>query len=767
MIRTSRAFCRAGLIALAAFAVACDSPSNPAAPQPPGAAVTLASLALDAETITAGETLEGTVTLTGAAPAGGVTVTLAADDPSASVPASLTVAAGATNGTFTIATSAVTIDTDATITATLSGASRTAALRVMPEPGVDPDGDGPIASIAAQHNDVIGGDKTTGMVTLRAPAPAGGVRLSLSSDDADVSVPSGLTIAAGATTGTFEIATEPVTAEKTARITVTVAAGARAARRAATAAASAVLTVTLLPEPAPETPAAPTLTGISPASGLQGASVDVTLTGTNFIDGATVAVSGAGLTVSAISVDSATIIAATFAIDAGAATGARDVTVTTASGTTDAVSFTIGNPAPTLTGLSPTSGIQGASVDVTLTGTAFIDGATVAISGSGVTVSDISVDNATTITATLAIAGGAATGARDVTVTTAGGTTGAQTFTVNAAAPTLTNISPDEGDRADTVAVTLTGTHFIDGDTTVAVSGADVTVSNVNVASSTSLTADVAIGGTTALGARNVTVTTPGGTSGAVSFTITQPSDTATFNYTGAQQDFVVPDGVTSVTIEASGAQGGAGGTADGGAGAHGGTVTATIDVTPGETLAVFVGGQGGAGGTNDSQPGPAGSNSGGGAEGGAGGDPSGGAGDGGGGGGGASDVRQGGTALADRVVVAGGGGGGGGADFDDGGAGGAGGDTTAAAGAAGTGLGPGAGGGGGTQAAGGVGGDGGGGDDGAAGESGSGGAGGNGEEASGGGGGGGGSSFATGSATSVTHQQGARAGHGVVIIRW
>src|SRR5262245_46565377 len=70
------------------------------------------------------------------------------------------------------------------------------------------------------------------------------------------------------------------------------------------------------------------------------------------------------------------------------------------------------------------------------------------------------------------------------------------------------------------------------------------------------------------------------------------------FDYTGAPEDFVVPDGVCEVTIDAFGAGGGEGdgdagkgepSPAPGGLGAR---ATATIEVTPGETLIVRVGGQ-------------------------------------------------------------------------------------------------------------------------------------------------------------------------------
>ena len=110
-------------------------------------------------------------------------------------------------------------------------------------------------------------------------------------------------------------------------------------------------------------------------------------------------------------------------------------------------------------------------------------------------------------------------GAANVTVTTSGGTSGAVTFTVNAAGPTLTSVSPSSGVRGNSVPVTLTGTNFIAG-ATVAVSNPNVTVSGVTVVSATQITATFAIAANATLGAANVTVTTSGGTSGAVTFTV-------------------------------------------------------------------------------------------------------------------------------------------------------------------------------------------------------------------------------------------------------
>jgi len=275
------------------------------------------------------------------------------------------------------------------------------------------------------------------------------------------------------------------------------------------------------PPPPPPPPPAPTLASVSPAFGVQATTVAVTLTGTNFISGATVAVSGANVTVSNVNVTSATSLTADFDIAAGAALGGRNVTVTTAGGTSSAQTFTINPPAPTLTNLSATTGVTGTTVSQTLTGTNFVAGATtVAVSGTNVTVSNVNVTSATSLTADFVIAAGAALGGRNVTVTTAGGTSGAQVFTINPPPPSLTDVDPAIGVRGTTVSVTLTGTNFVPGATTAAVSGADVAVSSVSVSSGNSLTVNFSIGSSAAIGDRNVTVTTAGGTSGPVTFTV-------------------------------------------------------------------------------------------------------------------------------------------------------------------------------------------------------------------------------------------------------
>jgi predicted hotdog family 3-hydroxylacyl-ACP dehydratase len=270
--------------------------------------------------------------------------------------------------------------------------------------------------------------------------------------------------------------------------------------------------------------AAPGITSISPSSGTQGQAVPVTITGVNFLAGATVTVSGTGVTAGSVVVVNPTSITATLMIASSASTGARNVTVTTSGGTSGSVAFTVNSAAPGITNISPSSGTQGQAVPVTITGVNFLAGATVNVSGTGVTAGNVAVVNATSITATLTIASSASTGAYNVTVTTSGGTSTSSTFTVNSLAPGVTNISPSSGTPGQAVPVTITGVNFLPG-ATVNVSGTRVTAGSVVVVNATSITATLTIASSAAAGAYSITVTTPAGTSNAVTFAVQSAFD--------------------------------------------------------------------------------------------------------------------------------------------------------------------------------------------------------------------------------------------------
>jgi hypothetical protein len=121
-----------------ALAIVAKSAAAPATPTPtpaptPAPAAAVASVSLNPNSVKGGASATGTVTLSAAAPANGAIVTLASSNPmAAAVPGSVTVAAGATTGTFTVTTTAVTANTSAVIFASFGGATGMATLTVTP-----------------------------------------------------------------------------------------------------------------------------------------------------------------------------------------------------------------------------------------------------------------------------------------------------------------------------------------------------------------------------------------------------------------------------------------------------------------------------------------------------------------------------------------------------------------------------------------------------------------------------------------------------------
>ncbi|PYU52073.1 MAG: hypothetical protein DMG48_06570 [Acidobacteria bacterium] len=183
--------------------------------------VTLSTLSLNPTTVTGGDSSTGTVTLSGPAPSGGAQVALSSNDTSvATVPSSVTVAAGATSATFTVSTSAVSASTTVTISASYAGVTKTASLTVNPTAPPTPT----LTSLTLSPTSVTGGNSSTGTVTLSGPAPSGGAQVALSSSDTSVAtVPSSVTVADGATSATFTVRTSAVSASTTVTISATFA----------------------------------------------------------------------------------------------------------------------------------------------------------------------------------------------------------------------------------------------------------------------------------------------------------------------------------------------------------------------------------------------------------------------------------------------------------------------------------------------------------------------------------------------------------------
>lgn len=255
----------------------------------------------------------------------------------------------------------------------------------------------------------------------------------------------------------------------------------------------------------------------SPSSmGAGATNKDVIVNGSGFQSGSTVAFSGSGITVNGTpTVQDGGHIKVNITIAGNAATGARDVTVTR----TDSQSakctgcFTV-TAAPTVTSITPNTGAQGSTINnVNIGGTGFVNGATPSFSGSGLSVSNVTFNSATQITATVTIDSSAAVGTRDVIVTNPDGGSGkfANGFGVTAG-PQITSTSPNSvtPDSANPVNkdITITGTGFATG-AAASFSGTGITVNSTDFTDAQHVVAHITVAPGTAHGPRTVTVTNP------------------------------------------------------------------------------------------------------------------------------------------------------------------------------------------------------------------------------------------------------------------
>uniref|UniRef100_UPI000AA36068 beta strand repeat-containing protein n=1 Tax=Nocardia amamiensis TaxID=404578 RepID=UPI000AA36068 len=250
----------------------------------------------------------------------------------------------------------------------------------------------------------------------------------------------------------------------------------------------------------------PALTSVDPNQGPTAGANTVTLTGTGLTAASAVDFGGTGAV--SFTIVSDTEISAV----APAGTGTVAVTVTTPGGISNGVSYTY-VPAPSLSTVVPDSGPETGGNTVILAGTGFSTTTAVDFGGSAA-VSFVVVSD-TEVSAVVP----AGTGPVNVTVTTAGGISNGVLYTY-IPAPTLASVVPGAGPESGGNTVTLTGTNFTG---TTAVDFGLTPAASFTVVSDTQITA-VAPART---GTAAVTVTTIGGTSGAVFYTFV-PAPTLT-----------------------------------------------------------------------------------------------------------------------------------------------------------------------------------------------------------------------------------------------
>ena len=270
------------------------------------------------------------------------------------------------------------------------------------------------------------------------------------------------------------------------------------------------------------------VTSVSPTQSPLGSTLTVAVTGqnTHFRAGVTKANFGSDINTSNVQVIDTTHATVQVAVPTTATVGLHTVTMSTlGENATLAQAFTVTpQNGPTLNGVGPISGEQGQTLTaVQLIGqfTHWTTAPPTVTFGQGITVSNVIVQSATSLTVNLAIDPLAQIGGRSVTVTTqlSGGAeiVSGSLFSVAAGPAIIGGITPSSGNQGQQVILQITGenTHWEQGLTQFYMPGVldylnDIHVNYVAVNSSTGMTISMTVSPTALLGLRSIYLTTAG-----------------------------------------------------------------------------------------------------------------------------------------------------------------------------------------------------------------------------------------------------------------
>ncbi|MCU1237736.1 MAG: hypothetical protein JWP63_5703 [Candidatus Solibacter sp.] len=298
-------------------------------------AATVSALTLSPANPLPGTTLQGTVSLNGPAPAGGLALNFQSSDAALlAVPAPVVILQGQSSATFstTVGGASLQVPTIAKLLASDGAASRSAGVVVTPAVN--------IASVSVDA--VEGGFFTTGTVTLKIPAQFGGALVTVTLGNPALaglvdSLTNSVTVPAGATTANFRVSTASVSAVTSTTVS------------ASLNGQTVSSTVSLSPAPpvAVSTISIPTIVGGQSAAG--------TVTVNNYPR------NPGGIVISLTSGDTKTLqvpamvtipqyaFTATFPVTTTVVTGAKGVSVKAASGASNVTATVTVVPIPAIT----------------------------------------------------------------------------------------------------------------------------------------------------------------------------------------------------------------------------------------------------------------------------------------------------------------------------------------------------------------------------------------------------------------------------------
>ena len=170
----------------------------------------LLSVKLQQTSMTGGAIQQGTVSLSGPAPAGGLSVVLSTTNAAVRLPSAITIPAGVSSAVFAIQSVPVLTKSTGLVVVQLGVTKKSTSLSVIPPV---------ISSIVASRGTIVGGDTVDVTIKLTGTAPAGGTTVIVTSASVALSVPASVTVPAGQTSVVFTAASHPVVKSVSVKVT--------------------------------------------------------------------------------------------------------------------------------------------------------------------------------------------------------------------------------------------------------------------------------------------------------------------------------------------------------------------------------------------------------------------------------------------------------------------------------------------------------------------------------------------------------------------